>query len=142
VLLGGGRAVSRVRAREGPLVRRVVEALNALPGTRAVKSHVSPYARKGEPDVRGVARGRAFFLEVKAPGREGTLSELQAVELRRWAEVGAATGVATSVAEAVAFARQVARWARYDEAPGGASARHPGPLPSGPLRPSVDEGGG
>jgi len=71
-------------------VASILKALNALPGCRAIKRWGGPMGRRGEPDIQGCYDGRAFFFEVKRPGKQCT--ELQRCELGAWWEVGAITG--------------------------------------------------
>ena len=72
---------------EANLVRRTLKALNALPGTRAVKNHGSPFSRVGTPDIVGCTRGLFFTLEAKSKGKHPR--KIQLVELERWRRAGA-----------------------------------------------------
>jgi hypothetical protein len=95
-------------AREAPTVRAILKALNEIPGCRAVRRAVATgthLGRVGDPDIAGCYLGRAFFLEVKAPGRENTVTDMQARELRLWAAAGARVGIVSSVLDAIAIAR-------------------------------------
>jgi hypothetical protein len=85
---------------ERAIVASILRTLNAIQGCRAVKSHGSVYARRGEPDIRGSIHGRAFFLEVKRPGAKPT--PIQESELAAWRRAGAAAEVVHSIAEALA----------------------------------------
>lgn len=89
-----------MRQREAALSAAIIRWLNAQPGTLAVKEHVTVYSQAGEPDIRGVVSGRAFFIEVKLPGKEATLRPAQAHRLALWERAGAVVGVATSVEQA------------------------------------------
>lgn len=51
----------------------------------------------GLPDIIAVYRGHALGLEVKVPGREGTLTDLQRETLNKMKEGGAITAVVTTV---------------------------------------------
>ena len=71
-------------------VRSILKALNALPRCRAVKRWGGPMGRRGEPDIQGCHKGRAFFLEVKRPHKPLTMLQLR--ELHEWRESGAIVG--------------------------------------------------
>lgn len=51
----------------------------------------------GLPDILGCYRGHALGLEVKVPGRENTVTDLQAKTLEAMARGGAITAVVTTV---------------------------------------------
>lgn len=51
----------------------------------------------GLPDILAGYRGHGIGLEVKMPGREGTLTDLQAKTLRDMASSGMVTAVVTTV---------------------------------------------
>lgn len=51
----------------------------------------------GLPDILAAYRGHGIGLEVKMPGREGTLTDLQAKTLRDMAASGMVTAVVTTV---------------------------------------------
>lgn len=70
---------------------RLIKVLNSVPGCRAKKRHGGQF-QQGDPDVAGVFLGRSFFIEVKVTN--GELTSLQATELQKWREAGAATFVA------------------------------------------------
>jgi len=75
--------------RETTLQSRIVEALNATPGCKAV---VTCGLESGTPDILGCYRGRAFAIEVKADGHR--LTPIQHHRLRQWREAGAYAVVA------------------------------------------------
>jgi Holliday junction resolvase len=84
---------------EAQLSRNIVKALRKR-GAFAFKVFGGHYQRAGLPDVILCYRGRFVGLEVKLPGRESTLTDIQAHTLE---EVRKAKGVArliTSVKEA------------------------------------------
>lgn len=58
-------------------------------GGVAVKKAAGPHSPRGMPDVLGCYRGRAIALEVKLPGRENTLTEIQRDTLDTWRAAGA-----------------------------------------------------
>ena len=71
-------------------VASILKALNALPGCRAIKRWGGPMGRRGEPDIQGCLNARAFFFEVKRPGKPLTMLQLR--ELHEWRESGAIVG--------------------------------------------------
>lgn len=83
--------------RESALTKKVLEYLNSVPGCKAIKIHGNAYVETGTPDIAGCIRGRAFFLELKVPGKKPTA--IQERRLREWKEAGAITGVVTSIEE-------------------------------------------
>jgi hypothetical protein len=66
------------------------------------KARGDPRQTKGIPDLVGVYYGVFFFMEVKVPGRENTLTRNQAEVIKRLKRAGAVGGVVTSRAEAEA----------------------------------------
>lgn len=89
---------------EAQLVKRMVEALRALPKTEASKIHGDPYQERGIPDIMGTHKGKAFVIEAKRPGKEKNLSPYQKLKLKKYRLAGARTGIATTVEQAVAIA--------------------------------------
>jgi len=83
--------------KESTLRTKVLEYLNSLPGCKAIKIHGSAYIEAGTPDVMGCIKGRAFFLELKVPGKKPTA--IQERRLKEWEAAGAITGVVTSIEE-------------------------------------------
>jgi hypothetical protein len=71
-------------------------------GCFAVKIHGGPNQQRGLPDIVGCYDGDFFGLEVKLPGKERTLTELQAKKLRDIKQAGGIAVVVTTVNEAVA----------------------------------------
>jgi hypothetical protein len=86
---------------ESELQRDIVKALNALAHCWAVKIHGGPHQRAGLPDIVGVRRGRFFGLEVKLPGKEKSLTTLQAATLKKVHEAGGISVMVTSVEQAL-----------------------------------------
>lgn len=85
---------------ENPITAKLISLLNGVPKCRARKRHGGRF-QSGDPDVAGCVQGRAFFIEVKMD--TGELTKLQAAELERWRESGAATAVAIWIADKKAF---------------------------------------
>ena len=75
---------------ETQVTANIVKAFNAVEHCRVKKLHSGAYGG-GQPDVTGVYRGYAFFIEVKKI--DGLLSDLQAAELNKWRAAGAETFV-------------------------------------------------
>ena len=92
---------------EAQLSQKIIKALRELPECWAVKTHGTPFGYVGEPDIRGVVLGLAFFLEVKVPGKEYTLTPAQKQALERWRKAGAVAEVVTSVEQSVAIVRRM-----------------------------------
>lgn len=72
--------------KETEITSRIVRALNQIPVCFARKRHGGAFS-SGEPDVGGVIKGRAFYLEVKRYP-EGELTPLQAAMLNRIHKAG------------------------------------------------------
>lgn len=83
---------------ETKLQRKIVKALNDLPGCKFQKVHGTPF---GSPtvDLTGAVCGRRAEIEVKMPGKEPTKRQYKT--LSDWESVGCITGWATSVEEAI-----------------------------------------
>jgi len=71
--------------------------LTSLPETIAYKNHGGMYSLVGLSDITAVIKGRAIFIEVKAPGKESTLSIPQLKFLQKATEAGAIAFMATSI---------------------------------------------
>lgn len=85
---------------EARLSRKIVVRLRAL-GAFVTKVHGGPMQTGGLPDIAGCYKKRFFGIEVKMPGREGTLTPRQAAKLQAIQDAGGRVGVATSVFEAI-----------------------------------------
>ena len=71
------------------------------PHIYCVKIHGGIHQARGLPDIVGVANGYFFGLEVKMPGKEHTVTEIQAKKLDDIDAAGGITGVVTSVQQAI-----------------------------------------
>jgi hypothetical protein len=87
-----------MRNPETLLTARILAALNALPGCKAIKLG-QPGVEVGTPDVLCVLNGRAILLEVKVPGEHAR--PVQQHRLGEWRRAGAVAGVVHSVEEAL-----------------------------------------
>lgn len=78
--------------KETEVTARIVKEINSHPAHCYAKKRHSGKFGSGDPDIAGVYLGRAFFIETKVVG--GELTQLQAMQLTRWREVGAITALA------------------------------------------------
>lgn len=85
---------------ESLLVKQIKSALERKYGGLWIKIHGGPYQQAGIPDLLGCQDGRFLGLEVKVPGREKTLTKLQAQTLDEIKQAGGISAVVTSVEEA------------------------------------------
>lgn len=70
-------------------------------GAFAHKIHGGTYQSRGLPDIIGCYNGAFFGLEVKLPGKEQTLTLLQAKKLQDIKDAGGIAAMVTSVNEAI-----------------------------------------
>jgi hypothetical protein len=84
--------------KEGALVTKIKKALEAE-GACCFKIHGGQYSQ-GVMDLIVVHRGRFFGMEVKLPGREKKVTELQMEQIRKVRAAGGIAGVVTSVTDA------------------------------------------
>lgn len=85
---------------EGRLTKKIMEALQEQYGGFWFKVHGGPYQQAGLPDIIGCCEGVFVGIEVKRPGREGTLTERQKAALQAVKDAGGVSGMATSVEDA------------------------------------------
>lgn len=83
---------------EAALTRKIVKRMRER-GAWAEKVHGGPHQARGIPDIVAVYRGHGMGLEVKVPGREGTLTNLQRAKLRHIRKAGGVSAMVTSVEE-------------------------------------------
>lgn len=55
----------------------------------------------GIPDIVGCCQGRFCAFEVKLPGKEDTLSEIQKLVIKKIADAGGITGMVTTPEQAI-----------------------------------------
>lgn len=55
---------------EADIVRKMVAALNAIPGVYCLRTHGGSFQQKGTPDVLGCAHGHFFAIEAKRTSKE------------------------------------------------------------------------
>lgn len=92
---------------EATLSKNIAELIRKRNGW-ARKSHGGIYMA-GWPDVIAVYRRHALFLEVKLPGKEGTLTKLQAATLAEAKKAGAIAMMVTSTAQVKAVLDKIDR---------------------------------
>lgn len=80
---------------ESELTRNCVRELNRIPNCWAHRNHGGPHARAGLPDIEGCFRGEFFGIEMKMPGKEKNLTDIQAATLRAIRKARGRAGVAT-----------------------------------------------
>ena len=99
--------------------RITTNSLKALKkaGAFAVKIHAGPNQNIGLPDICGCYKGYGFVIEMKAPGKENTLTDRQREKLEKYANAGGFAYVCTSVAECLNVLKQIDRTIRGKYAP-------------------------
>lgn len=80
---------------ESALVQSLLRKLKVR-GAFVHKTHGDPRTRKGLPDIEGCYRGYFLGIEVKLPGKEKNLTDLQAATLRKIREAGGIGIMATN----------------------------------------------
>ena len=85
---------------EAKLTRRIRQDLKSNFGGWWVKLHGGPFQAAGLPDILGLCDSKFFGIEVKMPGKENTVSEIQAYTLKKIRENGGIGIVVTSVLQA------------------------------------------
>ena len=79
-------------ARESYYQTRIKKYLESK-GALVLKYQAGPYTEKGIPDLFGVYKGMAFFVEVKVPAtskqKAGVLSKIQKFQIERIKQHGA-----------------------------------------------------
>lgn len=88
-------------ATEKQLQAKIIKKLNSLPGVWARANVATAYTGRGNPDIDGCCYGRAFYLEVKLPGRKADPIQHQKMMLITQKSGGYCT-VVHSVEDAVA----------------------------------------
>ncbi len=87
---------------ESRLQKRIQKALEKeFPGSFWRKIHGGMYQRAGIPDLLGCVGSFFIAIEVKCPGKEGTLTSLQGAVIKQIKSSGGIAFVATSVEEAL-----------------------------------------
>lgn len=81
---------------EGDLAKKMAKVIRDRGGF-AVKTHGDPRQRRGLPDIIGCYRGRFIGIEVKLPGKENTVTKLQAATLGQIRAGGGIGAMGTTV---------------------------------------------
>jgi hypothetical protein len=80
-----------------------------------VKIHGGPFQQAGIPDIIGCYKGRFVAIEVKVPGKEGTMSAIQRAIFSRIRLAGGVPHVVTSVTGAMELLRYLDENIELDE---------------------------
>jgi hypothetical protein len=86
---------------EGKLSKNIIKALNARDRCFAWKATGDPRIRRGISDIQCVYRGRFVPMEVKMPGKEDNVTEMQQDFMDRVLAAGGRPAVVTSVRQAL-----------------------------------------
>ena len=81
---------------ESVYTRKKIMPVIVRRGGVCVKRAAGPHSPKGLADVTACYRGRTVVLEVKLPGRERTLTEIQRDRLDDWQAAGAEAEMVTT----------------------------------------------
>jgi len=83
--------------KESTIVKNIMKALGKhFPGFY-FKTHGGPFQRAGLPDIIGLHKGRFIGIEVKVPGKEDTLTDIQRHTLTLIKLAGGISFMSTSV---------------------------------------------
>jgi hypothetical protein len=89
---------------ETAITKRILKALNDIPGCRAQKVHGGKYGTVGRPDITACYMGLRIDLEVKRPSRKP--DPKQQHELDQWAQAGGITATVHTVDDAMEIIHQ------------------------------------
>jgi len=90
---------------EASLVTRIKRALKRERGGRWIKVHGGPYQEAGISDIIGCWQGTFYAMEVKLPGKEKTLTNLQQAFIDDINGSGGRATMITSVDQALKFVK-------------------------------------
>lgn len=91
-----------VKAPESKLQEKIRKALKEeFPTSFFYKTHGGPMQKRGIPDIMGCIDGKFVAIEVKVPGKENTLSELQKEALEQISNAGGLAFMSTSVEDTI-----------------------------------------
>jgi len=99
--------MSRTFKNETALVTAMKKALKAELGGRWIKIHGGPYQEKGVSDILGCFNGRFVAIEVKMPGKEKKLTDLQERFLKQVEKAGGIAFMSTDIDEAIEKLKEV-----------------------------------
>lgn len=90
------------RGPESRLQTKIQKALQKeFPRSFFFKTHGGPYQRAGIPDIIGSVEGSFIGIEVKVPGRENTLTDLQQHTIDQINESGGLAFMSTNPEDAI-----------------------------------------
>lgn len=90
------------RGPESRLQTKIQKALQKeFPRSFFFKTHGGPYQRAGIPDIIGSVEGSFIGIEVKVPGRENTLTDLQQHTIDQINESGGLAFMTTNPEDAI-----------------------------------------
>ena len=92
---------------EAKLTRDIIKSLKQKFGGIWWKIHANVFQGKNTVDIFGVVKTKFFGLEVKLPGKENTLTKIQAYTLNSINQNGGFAKMVTSKKEAIKFVRGV-----------------------------------
>ncbi len=93
---------------EAEIVTKILEKLRKEGGWW-IKIHGSRYQARGTPDIIGCYEGKFYGFEVKVPGKEGTLTRTQNLQLELIQQSGGISALVTSPEEALALLKKRSR---------------------------------
>lgn len=92
--------------KESDLQRKIKARLEReFPGSFWTKIHGGPHQQAGLPDLVGCVMGRLIGLEIKLPGKEGTMTPRQTEVLAKLTAAGATASMVTNEDDAVLIVR-------------------------------------
>lgn len=91
---------------ESKLVKKILVQLEGKLGGSWNKIHGGSYQNSGISDILGCVEGHYVALEVKVPGRENTLTNLQAKFLEEIRKAGGTAAMVTSPEQALEIVRE------------------------------------
>lgn len=91
---------------ESALVNKIKNKLSTSLGGSWTKIHGGAYQRNGISDLIGCVEGKFVALEVKVPGREGTLTKLQERYLEEIRKAGGIAAMVSSVDQAIDIVKE------------------------------------
>lgn len=83
--------------KESTISRSIIDYLNLMPNTRAIKMHSGRHQGRGEPDIVACIDGQMVCIETKRPGEHPTMIQLH--KGRLWTAAGALWVEATNLGD-------------------------------------------
>lgn len=91
---------------EAKLTRKIIRSLKKRFGGKWWKIHANIFQGKGTIDIFGICRSKFFALEVKLPGKENTLTPMQAYTIKIVNNNGGFATMVISIKQAIKFVRK------------------------------------